>query len=310
MKTAVMDIGSNSVRLLVASFKGAIPLPLHKKLVMTRLGRGLVKDKLLDDRSMLDTLKALADFKDEALVLGCKKIHVFATSALREAENGPEFVREIRRQIGLDVDVISGEDEALFSFIGASHGLGISSKVLVVDIGGGSTELSLGENGVIKVESIPMGAVRWTNNYLKSDPPTVYELQEAEEITDEMLCDFAKTFGELAVNTEIVAVGVGGTLTTLAAVCQGLSHYDSTKVHGFCLGRDDVERLFFKLSALTVEERRDIPGLSSERADIIIAGTLIVRRVMEKLHLLHIRVSESDLMEGYLMDKINMRGDC
>ena len=180
MKVAVIDLGSNSIRLLIVNISGQTFLPVYKKLIVTRLGQGVVKNQLLDDMSMKNTIKAMAEMKHDTLSFGCERVYAFGTSALREAKNGKEFLNDIKNQIGIDVDILSGKDEALFSFKGARRGLFNLSKVLIIDIGGGSTEFSLGNSQLIKSVSLPMGAVRFTNTYVKSDPPKLDELQRAE----------------------------------------------------------------------------------------------------------------------------------
>jgi len=304
MNVAIIDMGSNSIRLLVVEILGDTPFPLHRKLIVTRLGRGVAKDKLLDQQSMNDTIKALITMKSEAARWNCKKVYVFATSALREAENSRKFLKHIKEQTGVDVDVLSGKDEALFSFLGARGGISDLSKTAIIDVGGGSTELSLGDSCLLNSKSLPMGAVRFTDMYLRSDPPTSDELRKAQEAVDGLMTGFLRIYEKFSKGAKVSVLGVGGTLTTLAAICQGLSFYDPVKIHGFHLLREDINRLFFKLSALTVDERKSVPGLPSDRADIIIAGALIVRRIVEKLHIVSIQVSEADLMEGYITAKL------
>lgn len=300
MKEAVIDLGSNSIRLLVVRWEDDLLTPLYRDLIMTRLGRGVAKDNLLDDISMTSTLEAIVKFREKAIELGCEKIRIFGTSALREAENSSCFIKRIEQSTGLKTDILSGEEEAGFSFIGARQGLGIYSDALVIDIGGGSTEFSIGQNQLLKTMSLPMGAVRFTNNYLSSDPPTDLEIDRANRACDELLVDFTRFFHKYS-SKNVATIGVGGTLTTLAAIHQGLSSYDPDKVHGFFLRREEVDDFFSKLSLITSQEKKGIAGLSPERADIIVAGTLIACKVMEKLHIAKIQVSEWDLMEGYLI---------
>lgn len=327
MKVAVIDIGSNSIRLLVAVYDGKRVIPLERQLITTRLGRGVAENNMLDETSMRDTLSALEHFKKKARNLECDIILALATSAVREAENGRDFLHIIKEKTGIDVEIISGEKEACLSFKGAIAGLGLEGPVLVIDIGGGSTELCLGDNTAFKSTSLPMGAVRFTKNYLVSDPPTIDEVLTASSAAAELLSGFAEYFNRhvqvehlrtigvmpesepfrTSCNSDrcITVVGVGGTVTTLAAVVQGLAVYDPAKVHGFSLKLEDVESIFEKFCRLTVEERKSIPGIMPQRADIITAGTLILLQIMQNLKFSAVKVSESDLMEGYIIERLS-----
>lgn len=308
MKVAVIDIGSNSVRLLLGDYdKGKLTVE-ERSLITTRLGRGVAEDSMLDEPSMRDTLSALKHFKGKAESLGCQRIMAFATSAVREAKNGGDFLHIIKEETDMNVEIISGAREAALSFKGARAGLGIHGPSLVVDIGGGSTELCLGDDKSFETVSFPMGAVRFTKKYLVSDPPTDREILTASLEIEKMISAFGvclKKYNRSIDGHPLRAIGVGGTITTLAAVKQSLAVYDSKRVHGFNLKMEDVEQIFNRLRGLTVEEKRSIPGLMPQRADIIAAGVLILLGIMKNLKLSIIKVSESDLMEGYIIEKLS-----
>jgi exopolyphosphatase/guanosine-5'-triphosphate,3'-diphosphate pyrophosphatase len=303
MRASVIDLGSNSIRLLVADLLEGSVATVHRDLVTTRLGRGVVKDRRLDETSMTDTLLVLTCFKEKAKALHGKTIWAFGTSALRDAENSPGFLDEIKG-IGLEVDILSGKEEAFLSFLGARGGLKLSGMTLVIDIGGGSTELILGREKIEKSISLPMGAVRFTQRYFKSDPPGYDDVARARNAIGRLIVDFAGYFIQAQKKNHITTVGVGGTLTTLSAMVQELEVYDTGKVHGYRLDKADVDLVLSKLLSLPIDEKRKLCGLSPQRADIITAGALIAQTIMENFNIPQILISETDIMEGYLLKKL------
>lgn len=304
MRAAVIDLGSNSIRLLIKDVKHDFMVTVHRELETTRLGRGVVKNQELDKESMADTLSVLSDFISKANSMECEQIFAFGTSALREAKNSSYFIDRVRK-LGLDVEILSGEEEALLSFKGAKAGLDILGPALVVDIGGGSTELILGEKQILKSESLPVGAVRYTHKYFKSEPPITKDVEEASAVISQLTDDFSKTLNQIRQMYEVTPVGVGGTLTTLSAMAQELKVYDREKIHGFVLQKNYVDSIYSKLLNLTLDEKRKLPGLMPQRADIITAGAFITKAIMETLNIHRFIISETDIMEGYLLAKIN-----
>ncbi len=310
MRAAVIDLGSNSIRLLVAdiSSKGEV-IPVARDLITTRLGRGVNQNNILDEKSISDTVSALVNFRNKAKSLGSESIFAFGTSALREASNSSALL-EKAKEIGINVEILSGEREALLSFFGARLGLKTVGVSLVIDIGGNSTEFVLGDDEKIeKAESLPIGAVRWTQKYIKSDPPAFNEIAQARKQIDLMIKDFADYFKKVKESKEVTVVGVGGTLTTLAAVAQELEIYDSNKVHGYVLNKQTIDDIFLKLLFKTSEERLKVKGLMPQRADIITAGVLIAKSIMEDFNISQITVSESDIMEAYLVENLESSTD-
>lgn len=302
MRAAVIDLGSNSIRLLVADLCGDSIRTVYKNIATTRLGRGIAQNQQLDEVSMVETLSVLTQFKDKAADLQCASITVFGTSALREARNRHAFLYRVK-QIGLDVDILSGQEEAFLSFFGARAGLKLSGMTLVFDIGGGSTELILGQERIEKSESFPMGAVRWTQRYFKTDPPSPEDIIEAQVATSDFISGVSGYFNEVSKRAQITAVGVGGTLTTISAMIQELKVYDAQKIHGYRLSKANVDQIFLLLS-LPIDEKRKLCGLSYHRADIITAGVLIAQTVMQRLGISEVVVSDTDIMEGYLLKEI------
>jgi exopolyphosphatase/guanosine-5'-triphosphate,3'-diphosphate pyrophosphatase len=206
----------------------------------------------------------------------------------------------LRRRAGLEVRLLSGREEAKLSFVGAKESLKVEGRTLVIDIGGGSTELALGEREIELEESLPMGAVRWTEQFLKSDPPKSEEIEALQMEARKLLSGFEKSFENMKAE-RVTAIGVGGTFTTLCAILKKLEEYHWTKVHGSTLEFEAVEEMAKNLCGLDSSERKKIPGLAPERADIIAAGALIALEIMRFLGLKSIVVSEADLMEGILL---------
>lgn len=303
MRAAVIDLGSNSIRLLVAELSEGFVASVHRDMVTTRLGRGVARNRRLDEKSMTDTLSVLTYFMNKVKSKQGESIWAFGTSALREAKNSNDFLDRVR-QIGLEVDILSGQEEAFLSFLGAKAGLKLSGMTLVIDIGGGSTELVLGSERIEKNESLPMGAVSYTQIYFKSDPPRHEDIVRARSAISELFVDFAEYYKQAQNNSDITVVGVGGTLTTLSAMVQELKVYDTEKIHGYCLDKANVDRLLSKLLSSTINEKRKLRGLSPERADIVTAGVLIAQTIMQDLNISQVVVSETDIMEGYLLKKI------
>jgi len=302
MRVAVIDLGSNSIRLLIKDLYGGYMATVHKELATTRLGRGIVKNSELDCQSIADTLSAVAKFINKAYSMQSEKILAFGTSAIREAKNSGDLIMRLN-ELGLDVDILSGEEEALLSFIGARAGLGLSETALVIDIGGGSTELILGREQIQKSVSLPLGAVRFTELYFSLEPPNPEDVEKAQEKIDRLCFDFARFFHKAQSTSKITAVGVGGTLTTLAAMDQKLEVYNPEKIQGYVLKSASIDDIYAKLLTLTLNEKRKLPGLMPQRADIITAGTFIAKTLMEKFGLNEIMISETDIMEGYIIHK-------
>ncbi|MEW5761856.1 MAG: Ppx/GppA phosphatase family protein [Bacillota bacterium] len=286
-RTAVIDIGTNSTRLLVADVDAAGRLAVVKTaLATTRLGEGMAGGALTP-AGMRRTVEAIGTFRAAAEALEAGKVVAVATSAVREAANRAVFLRLARESCGLEVRVLSGEEEAILSRQGALAGLPVDpERALVIDIGGGSTEFCWQEEGRLGWASLPLGAVRLTE----------------VEIDDAALAEALEpVLGELRRRPRD-PVGVGGTITTLAAMAQRLEVYDPARVHGYVLALDEVDRLLALLLASTLEERRRLPGLQPERADIIPAGARILRAVLHGLGAQSIRVSEYDLLHGIALE--------
>ncbi len=292
LRVGVIDVGTNSVRLLVAEVS---PYRIvEKKVKITRLGEGIGKEKRLLERAIERTVRAVTEFCEEAKERGSEKIAVVGTQALREAENSSDFWQKVLEKTGVQGRTLSEEEEALFAFRGVISGLSTQAeKVLVVDIGGGSTEFIAGSReGLEYLRSFPVGSVRVSEKFLmENDPPTAEDIENAFFYLEEKLA-------ELPLFREHLLVGVAGTVTTIAAILQEMEVYQPEKVHGFKMRKEDVERTLRFLSTLPLRERKKVKGLEPERADVIIGGTITLLTVMKKQEKEEITVSESDLLDG------------
>ncbi|MGC7846432.1 Ppx/GppA family phosphatase [Desulforudis sp. 1088] len=283
MRVGVIDIGSNSTRMLLADVRGRAVVPLEADMATTRLGRGIAGG-LLDRYAMEKTAAVVQAFRERLDAAGAEKAVVAATAAVREAKNAGEFVGLVRRRTGDTVLVLSGEEEASFGYLGVTAGLpGMEGKAVTMDIGGGSTEFAWPNSDGLRHVSLPAGAVRMT---------------ERDYTDGEILDILSGVTGALKERPELQLVGIGGTMTTLAAVAQGLKVYDPRLVHGYVLTRAKIAEILDDLRARTVEERRRMPGLQPERADIIVAGVRICLLAMGAMAKTTVTVSDYDILHG------------
>jgi exopolyphosphatase/guanosine-5'-triphosphate,3'-diphosphate pyrophosphatase len=297
MRFAAIDIGTNSTRLLVAEKADDSLRTVCHELATTRLGQGLGQSNILLPEAQERTVRAVAQFLDLARSLGATRFRLFATSAVRDAANQEEFLRRVEVATGWKPEVLSGEDEAYLSYLGATRALGLKGLVLVIDVGGGSTEFIWGAGSELyAVHSLKIGAVRLTEVYFKSDPPSEEEWSALVRAVGRALAPLrAHWRGRTG-----QAVAVGGTATTLAAVAQGLSSYCPEKVQGYYLSAEKVRALAERLAALSIREREQIVGIPAARADIIAAGAGILAVAVDELALSGITVSDADLLLGSL----------
>jgi exopolyphosphatase / guanosine-5'-triphosphate,3'-diphosphate pyrophosphatase len=303
MRLAAIDVGSNTVRLLVADTAAAATWRIAAQdQTITRLGEGLARTGMLGEAPMGRTLRAVSDYVQRATRLGAGDIRIVATSAVREARNGRAFADAIERATGRRVDIVGGEEEARLTVRGVRYGLGaLAGLALSIDIGGGSTEYVLSEGDAIRsMVSLRLGVVPLTEKF---PFPGVVDDAGYAELLAEVRGRLAAELPE-AIRAARVAhlVGTAGTVTALAALDLGLVQYDPERVHGYVLRRAAVERLLGRLSALTVEERAVLPCLERGRADLIIPGTAIVMATFDQIGVDQLRVSEYGLREGVLVD--------
>lgn len=288
-RVAAIDIGTNSTRLLVAEYTAAGLKRIETGLITTRLGKGMAGGVLLQE-TMLSTADAVGLFYQKAINLGVESVVAAATSAVRDASNGTEFLELVKKRTGLAVRVLSGEAEAALSYRGVLSGLHVEpGSTLVVDIGGGSTEFIWMQGERLNLVSVNAGAVRLT------------AAGADEAMTGDLL---RPTLEEVKRSSFECLVGVGGTVTTLAAIDQQLAVYDSKRVHGYSLSAISVNRILKMLNSMDIEERRKVPGLRPERADIIIAGVNIVKSILDSLGLARMIVSECDILYGLALEEV------
>lgn len=317
MKTrlAAVDVGTNSVRLLVAEPAGPGPeaplTVLDRRMRITRLGQGVGATGRLHPEALGRTLAVLREYREVLDRLGAERVRATATSAARDAANRDELLGPAGEILGTGAELLSGEEEARLTFLGATTGLAEPEPHLVVDIGGGSTEFVVGtgkppgDGGVPQVTglmSVDVGCVRLTEAWLHSDPPAPEELSQAISVVDAHLADVDRLLP--AAGRAKTLVGVAGTVTTVAAVELGLSEYDSEALHHFRLTRAAAEDVFRTLATEPAELRRHNPGLEPGRVDVIVGGTAILVAVMRHWAFDELIVSEADILDGLVRSQL------
>jgi exopolyphosphatase/guanosine-5'-triphosphate,3'-diphosphate pyrophosphatase len=293
-RVAVVDVGTNSTRLLVADVAAGRVSPLERRSTVTRLGRGVDLSGHLASEAIEDVCEAIGGYVGILEELGAEAVDVIATSAVRDADNGSAFVAELRERFALSPRVLDGEEEARLTYLGATSESLPSEPTLVVDIGGGSTELVVGSGSEISFhDSLQAGVVRHSERYIAGDPPAASELEE--------LASDIRGLIESSVGAGVEAragIAVAGTPTSLAAVEMGLEPYDPSRVHGHALALPSIQRMLSQLASVPLAERVEIPGLHPDRAPTIVAGVVILVEVMRAFGLEEITVSEHDILYG------------
>jgi exopolyphosphatase/guanosine-5'-triphosphate,3'-diphosphate pyrophosphatase len=299
---ASIDVGTNSVKMIVADLCGDTRL-LWEQSVVTRLGEGMHEQaRYLREAPMRRTLDALKEFMENAQQHGAKQVVAVGTAALRDADNREHFRRRAREQAGVEIEVISGEEEARLSYLAVRRDPHWRNQahLCVIDVGGGSTEIIQGEahsHRIASRTSVNLGAVKLTEQVLRSDPPTIAQLTRASQIAQEQ---FAQV--RLLENGESMVVGVGGTLTNLA--CMHLGGFAEAEVlHGHILTQDTLEDQIEHLAKRTIEERKSLPGLDPRRADIILGGAILLAQALARLGSPSLAVSTRGLRWGVLYDR-------
>ncbi len=296
-RVAAIDIGTNSVLLLVAELcrddRRLTLRPVVERATITRLGQGVDRTRELAPDAIERTLACLKQYGEELRSLGAKRIDAVGTSAMRDARGAEGFRSEAKRLLGIDPRVIGGEEEARLTFIGGLSGIESSGPVSVFDIGGGSTELIRGDlaTRVESAISLNVGSVRLTERHIKSDPPTLQELEACR-------ADIERELDGLAGPLEQPLVGVAGTVTTIAAIARNIAPYDGARVHGLTLTLDEVRATSDLLARTPLAERVDLPGLSPKRADVIVAGALLCRVIVERSGAACVTVSDRGVRWG------------
>ncbi|HUK65224.1 MAG TPA: Ppx/GppA phosphatase family protein [Anaeromyxobacteraceae bacterium] len=299
---AAIDVGSNTVLLLVAERRGDLFVPVLERAEITRLGRGVDRTGRFDPAAVEDTTRVLGRYASEARQLGVAAIACVATSAARDASNGADFFAAARRAAGLAPEVISGDEEARLVWASAWRDFGGGScELAVLDVGGGSTEIGLGSGPVPRThQSLQVGAVRLTERVGPGDPPGALGLRALSSRAAEAL-EPARAMAEPPPPSRLV--GTAGTVTTLAAVEKALPTYDGAAVHGSELTLEELTRLYLRLGELTTPERARLPGMEPKRADVIVAGCAIVLEAMRLFCFDRLTVSDRGVRWGLLYDR-------
>jgi exopolyphosphatase/guanosine-5'-triphosphate,3'-diphosphate pyrophosphatase len=294
-RVAAIDCGTNSVRLLVADVHGDTLTDLSRRMEIVRLGEGVDRTGRLAGAAIERTRQALIGYAAEIAELGVDRVRMCATSASRDAANAGDFTAMVRATLGVDPEVVTGDAEARLSFTGAVRGLTARAPYLVVDIGGGSTEFVAGSGDVDAAISVDIGCVRMTERHLHDDPPSPAQVAAAEaDITAAVDTALAAVPGRDAATL----VGLAGSVATVAALALGLPGYDPARIHHARIGYDDVAKVTAGLLEMTTAQRLALPVMHPGRADVIAAGALVLRVIMERSGLPEVVASEHDILDG------------
>jgi exopolyphosphatase/guanosine-5'-triphosphate,3'-diphosphate pyrophosphatase len=297
MRVAAVDLGTNSTRLLVADVSNGQVDDVVRRLKITRLGEGVDERKRLLPTPIARVRNVLVDFRREIEELGAERTLLVATSAVRDAENGEAFLGEIEWSYGFATRLLSGAEEAQLTFRGAALGRDLAEATLLLDIGGGSTEFVVGDaDGLRFHQSLDLGSVRLTERFLHSDPPSQDELNACTQAVRQLLDERIPNVRSNG------AIGVAGTITSIAALDLGLQDYDPERVHGHPLSRAGVAAQLERLAALPLAERRELPALDPDRAPVIVGGAVILQEALDHFGLDSIEASERDILDGAALE--------
>jgi exopolyphosphatase/guanosine-5'-triphosphate,3'-diphosphate pyrophosphatase len=299
VRVAVVDIGTNSTRLYIADVTdGRVTNELERRTSITRLGQGVDADGRLHEDAMQRVYATLEEYRADIDRHGADMAIAVLTSAVRDAANGPDFAATVESRYGLTPHILSGDEEARLTFLGATSERDPDdlTPTLVIDIGGGSTELVIGAGKETSFHvSNQAGVVRQTERHIHSDRPTQSELDRLAEDVRSIMSSAVPPEQRALVQH---AIAVAGTATSLAAIAQELEPYDPEKVHGYVLSAEECEQLLHRLAAMTLEERRKVPGLHPDRAPTIVAGAVILLETLHLFELDRVEVSEHDILRG------------
>ncbi|MGW4200838.1 Ppx/GppA phosphatase family protein [Streptomyces sp. NPDC004726] len=296
-RVAAIDCGTNSIRLLVADVDprtGGL-VELDRRMTIVRLGQGVDRTGRLAPEALERTFAACREYAEIIKDHGAERLRFVATSASRDAENRDDFVRGVLDILGVEPEVISGDEEAAFSFTGATKELPGHEERLVVDIGGGSTELVIGRDRVEAARSVNIGCVRLTERHIRSDPPSAEEIAAIRADIDAALDLAART---VPLDRARTLVGLAGSVTTVAGIALGLGAYESEAIHHSRISRETVAQVTRTLLRSTHDERAAIPVMHPGRVDVIAAGALVLLTIMERIGVPEVIVSEHDILDG------------
>ena len=294
-RVAAIDCGTNSVRLLIADTGPAALVDLARRMEIVRLGEGVDRTGRLSPEAIERTRRALIGYAAEIAELGVDRVRMCATSASRDASNADDFRAMVRATVGVEPEVVTGDEEARLSFTGAVHGLTAEPPYLVVDIGGGSTEFVTGAADVDAAISVDVGCVRMTERHLHADPPTAAQVAAAEA---DIAAAVDRALAAVPGRDAATLVGLAGSVTTVTALALGLQAYEPERIHHARISYDDVAKVSAGLLAMSTAQRRALPVMHPGRADVIAAGALILRIIMERAGQPAVVASEHDILDG------------
>ena len=302
MKVGCIDIGTNSMRLLLANYKDDNITDRKKYVNSTRIGQGVDDKGFIKDSAIKIKIDALKEYKKICDENNCDKVFCIGTSALRDAKNSDEFIYLAKKEANIDVEIITGEDEAYLGFNGVLQGIKEKENILVIDIGGGSTEFIFGDECNIKFsKSEDIGAVRMTERFLNASLSKDLEIIEMDKYINEKIDETVKTIKKYNINK---VIGIGGTATSISAINQELEVYSMEKIHNSIITLDEVKKILHKIKNMTLNDKKRVKGLQEKRADIIVAGVEILYIIMKNLEIDSITVSEYDNLEGLVHKKM------
>jgi exopolyphosphatase/guanosine-5'-triphosphate,3'-diphosphate pyrophosphatase len=295
-RVAAVDCGTNSIRLLVTDISGSDQSDVQREMRIVRLGQGVDRTGMLSPEALDRTRTALQEYSRICRSHDVERTRMVATSATRDASNRSDFVAMVLDTLGVEPEVITGDEEAALSFAGATRGLDPAhGPFVVMDIGGGSTELVLGTATVEAARSVEVGCVRLTERHLHDDPPSAEQVAAATADIDAAVDEIQAVVPVAQART---AIGLAGSVTTIAALAIGLSSYDRDRIHLSRISASDVRRVTAALLGMTRTERAALPVMHPGRVDVIAAGALVLRTLVDRLSLTEVLVSESDILDG------------
>lgn len=299
MRVATVDIGTNSMRLLIADYEDNKIINRKKYVEVTRIGKGVDEKGMISKDAINLNSEVLERFINLAKSKNCEKICVIGTSALRDSKNSEEFVKKAYEKTGINVEIISGEMEANLGFLGIKSILDEKKYTLTIDIGGGSTEFILGNNhgDLVFSKSENIGVVRLTERFLKDDIPTDIQIIEMNKYIEAVTSDTIEMLKTYDIGK---VIGIGGTATSISAIIQQMEIYCSDKVHNSKIYYDEIVDIYKNLKSMTIQEKKMIVGLQPKRADVIFTGVCIMKKIMSMLDIEYITVSEYDNLEGMI----------
>ena len=302
MKIGTIDIGTNSMRLLIADYNNGKIENRKKYVNTTRIGQGVDKEGYISEEALQRNINALEEFANICKVEECQAIYCMGTSALRDSKNGNVFVNRAKQKTNINVEIISGNEESNLGFMGVLEGLDTDEQILVIDIGGGSTEFIVGDiEGIKFAKSENVGALRMTEKFLAKDPIDTNEFSNMSKFIYREIKD---TIDYIKSKQIKKIVGIGGTITSLSAMNQELEVYSMEKIHNSEVSIKNIKDILQNLKQMTLNDKKTLKGLQPKRADIITAGVEILNIIMENLEIEKIIVSEYDNLEGLMCHKV------